>query len=69
MFYTLIGKLYDKIVVIAKSKDYKEIQTSALFNRSFYTNITLITSPYDDLEFSMADFNVVEFKALKRGRI
>lgn len=67
MFYTLIGTLYGKIAVIAKSQSYKEIGEVALFNRKTYGNITLITSPSGGLEFSTADFNVVTFTALRRG--
>lgn len=67
-FYTLIGTLYGKITVIARSQDMGVIRVSCLFNQNTYGNITLITSECGGLEFKEADFNVVEFKPLNRGK-
>lgn len=69
-FYMLIGTRLDngKITVLATSQDIAVIRTSALFNRSSYKGITLITSPCGGLEFREADFNVVDFKPDRANR-
>lgn len=61
-FYTLIGTADGKVTVLLRSQDIKEIRTSALFNQNSYGAITLIKSQCGGLEFSTADFHVVDFK-------
>ena len=68
-FYTLLGTHRNgkEIRVLARSQDIEEIRTSALFNRTSYGAITLLTSPCGELEFREADFNVVDFKPSGRS--